>query len=61
MTILAESVDLVAGVDTQKHTDTAAVVRAATGGLLDEITLPTTPKGHQALLELARSHGQRWA
>jgi transposase len=57
MTMLAESVDLVVGVDTHKHTNTAAVVRAATGGVLDQITVPTTRKGHQALLELARSHG----
>jgi transposase len=39
------------------------VVRAATGGVLDQITVPTTRKGHQALLELARSHGElrAWA
>lgn len=63
MTMLAESVDLVVGVDTHKHTNTAAVVRAATGGVLDQITVPTTRKGHQALLELARSHGElrAWA
>jgi transposase len=63
MTMLAESVDLVVGVDTHKHTNTAAVVRAAAGGVLDQITVPTTRTGHQALLDLARSHGQNraWA
>jgi len=63
MTMLADQVDVVIGVDTHKHTNTAAVVRAATGGVLEEATVPTTPAGHQELLALARSHGplRAWA
>ena len=36
MTMLAEVVDVVIGVDTHKHTHTAAVIDAATGASLDE-------------------------
>jgi transposase len=63
MTMLADQVDVVIGVDTHKHTNTAAVVRASTGGGLDEATVPTTPAGHEELLALARSHGplRAWA
>jgi transposase len=63
MTMLADQVDVVIGVDTHKHTNTVAVVRAATGGVLDEATVPTTPAGHEELLALARSHGplRAWA
>jgi transposase len=61
--MLADQIDVVIGVDTHKHTNTAAVVRASTGGVLDEATLPTTPAGHEELLALARSHGplRAWA
>ena len=63
MTMLADQVDLVIGVDTHKHTNTAAVVRAGTGGVLAEITVPTTVAGHQEIFELARSQGgfRAWA
>jgi len=37
MTVLADQVDLVIGVDTHKHTNTAAVVLAATGGVLEDL------------------------
>jgi hypothetical protein len=40
MAILAELVDLVIGVDTHKHTHTAAVVVAATGAMVDQVTVP---------------------
>ena len=36
MAMPAELVDVVVGVDTHKHTHTAAVVSASTGGVLDE-------------------------
>ena len=51
------------GVDTHKHTHTAAVVAAATGQALANLTVPATPDGYQQLLELAaRQPGQRiWA
>jgi transposase len=63
MTMLADQVDVVIGVDTHKHTNTAAVVRASTGGVLDEATVSTTPAGHEELLAIARSHGslRAWA
>ena len=63
MTMLADQVDLVIGVDTHKHTNTAAVVSAATGGLLDEMTASTTTDGNEALFEMATSRdgARAWA
>jgi len=62
MPSLAQVVDVVIGVDTHKHTHTGAVVDAATGGLLAEITVATDPHGYQRLLEWAAAHGSRaWA
>jgi transposase len=63
MAILAELVDLVIGVDTHKDTHTAAVVVAATGALVEQLTVPATPAGYRQLLKLAGGQpGQRvWA
>jgi transposase len=63
MAILAELVDLVIGVDTHKHTHTAAVVVAATGAMVDQVTVPAAPAGYQQLLQLAdQQPGRRvWA
>jgi transposase len=63
MAILAELVDLVIGVDTHKHTHTAAVVVATTGATIHQATVPATPAGYQQLLQLAdQQPGQRvWA
>jgi transposase len=63
MTMLADQVDVVVGVDTHKHTNTAAVVAATTGGVLEEKTAPTSPQGYEALLEMAakRSGPRAWA
>jgi transposase len=63
MPILADLVQVVIGVDTHKHTHTAAVVAAATGGVLATQTVPTIAAGYQALLGLAGQHpGPRvWA
>jgi transposase len=63
MAMLAEVVELVIGVDTHKHTHTAAVVAAATGAVLEQLTVPTTPAGYQQLLQLADRHDGRrvWA
>src|SRR5699024_2145326 len=44
------------GVDTHVDTHTAAIVETATGGVLAEITVPTTPAGYQELLEMAEEH-----
>jgi transposase len=63
MAMLAEDVELVIGVDTHKHTHTAAVVVATTGAVLQQLTVPATPVGYQQLLKPAsRQPGQRiWA
>ena len=54
MPMLADIVELVIGVDTHKDTHTAAVVKAATGGVLAQATVPATPAGYQQLLRLGR-------
>ncbi len=56
MSMLAEQVEVVIGVDTHKHTHTAAVVVATTGAAVDELTVPTDPDGFLALLDLAETH-----
>lgn len=57
MTMLAETVDVVIGVDTHKHTHTAAVVVASTGAAVDERTVATDPDGYDALVGFADAHG----
>ena len=63
MAMLADTVELVIGVDTHKETHTAAVVAAATGAVLDQATVTATPAGYQQLLRLADRHDGRrvWA
>jgi transposase len=63
MHMLADLVELVIGVDTHKHTHTAAVVAAATGAMITQLTVPATPVGYQQLLRLANlQDGRRvWA
>lgn len=58
MTMLAERVEIVIGVDTHKHTHTAAVVTAATGAAVEDLTVSTDPSGYQLLVDLADRHGQ---
>jgi transposase len=53
---LAEVVDVVIGVDTHKHTHTAAVIDAATGAVLEELTVDTDPDGYDELVALADRH-----
>ncbi|MEA2025789.1 MAG: IS110 family transposase [Chloroflexota bacterium] len=63
MTMLADRVDAVIGVDTHKHTHTAAVV-TPTGGLVDHVTVPTDTAGAKRMLAFAHRHapGRRvWA
>ena len=57
MSMLAEVVELVIGVDTHTDTHTAAVVVAATGALLETVTVPADPGGYQSLLAVAERHG----
>lgn len=63
MTMLADQVAIVIGVDTHKHTNTAAVVAPATGAVLDQHTAPTTFAGNEALLQFANAPGtsRAWA
>jgi transposase len=63
MAMLADLVDVVIGVDTHKHTHTAAVVVAATGAVIAQATAAATPAGYRQLLALAdHQPGQRmWA
>lgn len=56
MTSLADIADIVIGVDTHVETHTAAIVNAATGAVLEELTVPTTPAGYDALVEWADQH-----
>jgi transposase len=63
MHMLADLVELVIGVDTHKETHTAAVVVAATGTMVEQLTVPATATGYRQLLALAdRQRGRRvWA
>lgn len=63
MTMLADQVDVVIGVDTHKQTHTAAVVQANTGGVLAETTVQADPCGYAELVSLADAHGpcRAWA
>jgi transposase len=63
MAMLADSVEVVIGVDTHKQTHTAAVVTAATGQTMVTMTVAASPDGYQQLLELADQHGRQrvWA
>src|SRR6476659_9108774 len=63
LTDLREVVDVVIGVDTHVHTHSAAVVDAATGGVLDEITVEATTGGYAELVEFANNHAmlRAWA
>ena len=63
MAMLADSVEIVIGVDTHKQTHTAAVVAAATGQALATTTMAATTVGYRQLLELADRHDGRrvWA
>jgi transposase len=63
MTMLAELVEVVIGVDTHKHTHTAAVLDAGTGAVLAQMTVAADPDGYDGLDALVRQHpGMRaWA
>jgi transposase len=56
MSMLAELVEVVIGVDTHKDTHTAAVVDARTGAVLDRATAGADPDGYADLVELAEQH-----
>lgn len=56
MAMLAELVDVVIGVDTHKHTHTAAVIIAATGAAAEDLIVDTDPDGYAELVALADRH-----
>ncbi len=56
MTMLAELVDVVIGVDNHKHTHTAAVVLSTTGAAVAEMTVGTDLDGFGDLVAMADQH-----
>ncbi len=59
--MLAETLDVVIGVDTHKHTHTAAAV-SPTGAVLDQLTVSADAKGYRRLLAFGERHDdQLWA
>ena len=63
-TMLAVQVDYVIGVDTHRDTNTAAIVEAATGGVVDDLQCPTDAMGYKRTYAFATKHapGRRvWA
>jgi transposase len=63
MSMLADLVEVVIGVDTHKHTHTAAVVQAATGAVLARVAVSADPDGYTELDALAEQHSglRAWA
>jgi transposase len=63
MSMLAELVEVVIGVDTHSQTHTAAVVDTRTGGVLARLTVAADPDGYGQLIELAEQHSglRGWA
>ena len=60
--MLAERIDVVIGVDTHKHTHTAAAV-TPTGAVLESLTVAADRSGYQKLAAFGARHGDRrlWA
>jgi transposase len=63
MSMLAEQVEVVIGVDTHKDTHTAAIVDARTGGVLARARVSAEPDGYAQLVALAEQHSglRAWA
>lgn len=63
MSMLADVVEIVIGVDTHTDTHTAAVLDTRTGGVLARITVNTDPDGYAELVALAERHSglRAWA
>ncbi len=55
MGMLPDSFEVVIGVDTHQDTHTAAVLQAATGAVIDDVTVATDPAG------LTRLASRWWA
>jgi transposase len=60
--MVADELDVVVGVDTHKHTHTAAALRP-TGAVIDHVTVPADPAGYRRLIAFGAQHGERrlWA
>src|SRR6185436_8738780 len=58
VSIVAERVDVVIGVDTHKHTHTAALV-LPNGGIHTTLTMPADPDGYSTVFNIAREIGAR--
>jgi transposase len=56
MSMLAELVEVVIGVDTHRDTHTAALLDSRTGGVLARATVSADPDGYAALCALAEEH-----
>ena len=63
MSMLADLVEVVIGVDTHSQTHTAAVVDARTGAVLAGATVTADPDGYAELSVLAEQHSglRAWA
>ena len=63
MSMLAELVEVVIGVDTHSQTHTAAVIDARTGGVLARATVAADPDGYAGLVAVAEAHSglRAWA
>ncbi|MCF6510140.1 IS110 family transposase [Blastococcus sp. MG754426] len=63
MSMLAELVEVVIGVDTHSQTHTAAVLDARTGAVLARATVPADPDGYAELIAVAEAHSglRAWA
>lgn len=63
MSMLADLVEVVIGVDTHKDTHTAAVLDTRTGGVLARVTVGADPDGYAELVGLAEQHSglRAWA
>jgi transposase len=63
MSMLAELVELVIGVDTHADTHTAVLVAVESRAVLDMLTVSADPDGYAQLVALAQSHGgvRGWA
>src|SRR5215218_3363527 len=63
MSMLAELVEVVIGVDTHSQTHTAAVLDARTGAVLAGVTTTADPDGYAELVALAEAHSglRAWA
>ncbi len=63
MSMLAELVEVVIGVDTHTDTHTAALIAVESRAVLATITVTADPDGYTELLALAEQHGgvRGWA